>query len=172
MQHPSIGRRYPYVQVAAGYDHTFLLKSDGTAVACGRNLEDQCNIPALADGATYVQVAAGFDHTVLLKSDGTAVACGSNGSGQCNIPALAEGEAYGLKQIVLTVHLVNSQAVFYLLSGREFVRIEVDTADDFAGILMKFKKEIGPDHRRYHVVLPTGGPLRSAMPTAKRRRLE
>ena len=73
---------------------------------------------------------------------------------------------------LLTVHLVNSQAVFYLLSGRELVRIEVDTADDFAGILRKFKKEIWPDHRRYHVVLPTGAPLRSAMPTAKRRRLE
>ena len=114
----------------------------------------------------------GACYTVLLKSDGNAVACGCNDFGQCNIPALAEGEVYGLKQIVLTVHLVNSQAVFYLLSGRELVRIAVDTADDFAGILRKFKKEIWPDHRRYHVVLPTGAPLRSAMPTAKRRRLE
>ena len=120
----------------------------------------------------YVQVAARLCHTVLLKSDGNAVARGSNRSGQCNIPALAEGEAYGLTQIVLTVHLENSQAIFYLLSGRELVRIEIDTADDFAGILRKFKKEIGSDHRRYHVVLPTGGPLRSAMPTEKRRRLE
>ena len=118
------------------------------------------------------QCAAGDRHTVLLKSDGTAVACGRNASGQCNIPALAEGEAYGLKQIVLTVHLVNSQAVFYLLSGKELVRIEVDMADDFAGILRKFRKEIWPDHRKYHVVLPTEEPLRSAMPTAKRRRLE
>ena len=119
-----------------------------------------------------MQVAAGARHTVLLKSDGNAVACGRNDSGQRNIPALAEGEVYGLKQIVLTVHFVNSQAVFYLSSGRELVRIAVDTADDLAGILMKFKKEIWPDHRRYHVVLPTGAPLRSAMPTAKRRRLE
>ena len=111
-------------------------------------------------------------HTVLLKSDGTAVACGSNRDGQCDIPALAEGEAYGIKQIVLTVHLATHYAVFHLLSGRELCRIEIDAADDFDAIEQKFIRQRGPDYRRYRVVWPTGDPLRSAMPTAKRRRLD
>jgi len=77
-----------YTQVAAGSYHTVLLRSDGTAVACGRQGNGQCNIPALDDGLTYTQVAAGDYHTVLLRCDGTAVACGNNKYGQCNIPAL------------------------------------------------------------------------------------
>ena len=80
--------------LAAGDYHTVLLKSDGTAVACGSNGDGQCDIPALVAGATYTQVAAGYSHTVLLKSDGTAVACGSNARGQCDIPALVAGATY------------------------------------------------------------------------------
>merc|ERR1712159_978354 len=77
-----------YTQVAAGVCHTVLLKSDGTAVACGHNRNGQCSIPPLDEGLTYTQVAAGACHTVLLKSDGTAVACGNNRKGQCSIPPL------------------------------------------------------------------------------------
>merc|ERR1712034_221249 len=33
-------------QVAAGRSHTVLLKSDGAAVACGRNNDGQCDIPS------------------------------------------------------------------------------------------------------------------------------
>merc|ERR1712007_279754 len=69
--------------------HTVLLRSDGTAVACGNNDWGQCNIPELGD-LTYTQVAAGGRHTVLLRSDGTAVACGANDDGQCNIPELGD----------------------------------------------------------------------------------
>ena len=36
-----------YSQVSAGHYHTVLLRSDGRAVACGRNDEGQCNIPGL-----------------------------------------------------------------------------------------------------------------------------
>ncbi|CAK0832031.1 unnamed protein product [Prorocentrum cordatum] len=76
------------------YDHTVLLRSDGTAVACGRNDNGQCDIPALVAHLTYTQVAGGGFHTVLLRSDGTAVACGDNDEGQCNIPALVAGLTY------------------------------------------------------------------------------
>ena len=58
-------------QVAAGRAHTVLLRSDGTAVACGRNFDGQCTIPALEGELSYTQVAAGDEHTVLLRSDGT-----------------------------------------------------------------------------------------------------
>jgi len=50
---------------------SYQLGCDGTAVACGRNLEGQCNIPPLFGDLTYIQAAAGRHHTVLLRSDGT-----------------------------------------------------------------------------------------------------
>ena len=63
---------------SAGKRHTVLLRSDGTAFACGDNTRGECDIPALSEGVTYVQVVAGAGFTVLLRSDGTAVACGMN----------------------------------------------------------------------------------------------
>ena len=59
-----------YTQVAAGVYHPALLKSDGTAVACGKNDRGQCNIPALDGDVAYAQDAAGSFRTVFLKSDG------------------------------------------------------------------------------------------------------
>jgi alpha-tubulin suppressor-like RCC1 family protein len=71
--------------------HTVLLRSDGVAVACGRNNQGQCNIPPLDEGLSYSSVSAGYDHTVLLRSDGHAVCCGQNDFGQCDIPPLKPG---------------------------------------------------------------------------------
>ena len=71
--------------------HTVLLRSDGVAVACGRNSQGQCNIPPLDEGLSYSHVSAGYDHTVLLRSDGRAVCCGQNDFGQCDIPPLQPG---------------------------------------------------------------------------------
>merc|ERR1712232_233225 len=83
---PALDGQLSYTQVAAGSDHTVLLRSDGSAVACGGNAKGQCDIPALDGQLSYTQVAAGHSHTVLLRSDGSAVACGANGSGECSIP--------------------------------------------------------------------------------------
>lgn len=83
-----------YTQVSAGGNHTVLLRSDGCAIACGKNGSQQCSIPSLPDGFSYTQVSAGGNHTVLLRSDGQAVACGLNNDGQCNIPPLDEGMMY------------------------------------------------------------------------------
>eukprot|EP00435_Cladocopium_sp_Y103_P056776 s1077_g19.t1 len=80
--------------VAAGVQHTVLLRSDGNAVAIGHNEYGQCNIPALDEGIAYTQISAGYNHTVFLRSDGCAFAVGDNRNGQCNIPALDEGMAY------------------------------------------------------------------------------
>ena len=79
---------------AAGCLHTVLLRSDGTAVACGDDGGGRCRIPALEGEVTYTQVAAGVYHTVLLRSDGTAVACGYDGDGRCRIPALEDAVTY------------------------------------------------------------------------------
>jgi hypothetical protein len=68
--------------VAAGGWHTVGLKSDGTVVAVGRNMDGECGVGAWTD---ITQVAAGGMHTVGLRDDGTLVAAGDNGYGQCDI---------------------------------------------------------------------------------------
>ncbi len=86
-----------YVAIAAGATHSLALKSDGSLVAWGNNIQDQCNVPA---GNDYEAVAAGYYHSLALKSDGTVVAWGSNDDGQCNVPAgqdyvaISAGEAH------------------------------------------------------------------------------
>eukprot|EP00929_Paragymnodinium_shiwhaense_P085035 TRINITY_DN45504_c0_g1_i1.p1 TRINITY_DN45504_c0_g1~~TRINITY_DN45504_c0_g1_i1.p1 ORF type:complete len:850 (+),score=231.25 TRINITY_DN45504_c0_g1_i1:55-2550(+) len=91
--------------IAAGGQHSVLLRSDGHAVACGLNKDRQCAVPE-EDTVTYSHVAAGGKHTLLLQQDGCAFAVGSNDAGQCDIPALMSGETYvevaaGFKHSVL-----------------------------------------------------------------------
>merc|ERR1712232_115928 len=52
-----------YTQAAAGGLHTVLLRSDGTAVACGDNYDGRCDLPALEPGTTYTEQAG--NKTVL-----------------------------------------------------------------------------------------------------------
>ena len=149
-----------YTQVAAGGWDTVLLKSDGTAVAFGENGDGQCNIQGPPEGITYTQVAAGDEHTVLLKSDGTAAAFGGNYHGQCNIPALADGVKYtsneGMPRTVLSLHFGNGYAAFCLLNGEERLRIEVNAADSFSDLRLRYVKGMEGAHGRFNVVLPTG----------------
>ena len=77
---------------SAGGEHSVLLRSDGSAVACGLNDRGQCDIPPLEEGVCYTQVSAGDRHSVLLRSDGSAVACGMTSF--CVIPRMEEGMCY------------------------------------------------------------------------------
>ena len=90
----SFTHSHTYTQISAGVNHTVLLCTDGSVVACGSNGVGQCDIPPLDEGVSYTQISAGNGHTVLLRSDGSVVACGSNGVGQCDIPPLDEGVSY------------------------------------------------------------------------------
>ncbi len=74
--------------VAAGGNHTVVLKSDGTVTAWGRDIEGQTNVPSGLTGVTAI--AAGNNHTVALKSDGTVAAWGDNTSGQTAVSGLTK----------------------------------------------------------------------------------
>ena len=68
--------------VSAGLDHTVGLKSDGTVVAVGANIINQCDVEGWTD---IVAVSAGSSQTVGLKADGTVVAVGYDNDGRCDV---------------------------------------------------------------------------------------
>jgi len=77
--------------VSVGGWHSLLLRSDGDAIAVGRN-----DLGQLGDGTTMtstfprrmingggsISVSAGYQHSLILKKDGTAWAVGGNECGQ------------------------------------------------------------------------------------------
>ena len=101
--------------VAAGWEHVVGLMADGTVVAAGYNLRDQCNV---SDWKNIISIAANALQTVGLKSDGTVVATGSNTDGQCevsnwkNIVGIAVGNFHtvGLKSNGTVVAVGNNAA--------------------------------------------------------------
>jgi hypothetical protein len=72
------------VAIAAGDYHSLALKSDGTIVGWGNNVNGAVTIPAAAK--SIVAIAAGAYHSLGLKSDGTVLAWGYNGSGVGSVP--------------------------------------------------------------------------------------
>ncbi|MFZ2277983.1 MAG: cadherin-like beta sandwich domain-containing protein [Prosthecobacter sp.] len=87
------------VAIAAGYNHSLALCSDGTLVGWGLNSSGQLGnlagsltfVPAVVNaangvsalyGKTVVSIAAGGNHSLALCSDGTVVAWGANSNGQ------------------------------------------------------------------------------------------
>merc|ERR1719291_779736 len=119
--------------LAGGGTHTVLLRSDGSAVACGENYFGQCDLPTLDADLTYTQVAAGGRHTVLLRSDGSAVACGCNEYGQCDLPALVPGLSY-------TAHLLPTLLLQASLDGDAMRFVAFDGAE-------RYRTGAGPDAR-------------------------
>ncbi len=84
------------VAVAAGYNTSSALCSDGSVVAWGRNDYGQLGNNSLVDravpvavtstgalsGKTFVAISVGYRHSLALCSDGTIAAWGANFSGQ------------------------------------------------------------------------------------------
>ena len=95
------------VKVAAGSQHTVLLKSDGTVWVAGRNNYGQLGLSGtwsrygftqVPDVSGIVDVSAGDYHTVLLKNDGTVWVTGANGSGRLGL-GYPDGEHFGFVQV-------------------------------------------------------------------------
>ncbi|MDZ4289316.1 MAG: cadherin-like beta sandwich domain-containing protein, partial [Prosthecobacter sp.] len=94
------------IAVAAGYQHSVALCSDGTLAAWGDNFEGQLGdnknsapqslvpVAVTASGALAgkmaIAVSAGYYHTLALCSDGTMVAWGSNRNGQLGNNSLTD----------------------------------------------------------------------------------
>ena len=79
-------------QVACGYNHTFILKNDGSLWSCGNNGQGQLGLGDYTDRNTFTQVttninndvkqlACGYSHTFILKNDGSIWGWGNNAGG-------------------------------------------------------------------------------------------
>ena len=78
-------------QVACGYSHTNVIKTDGTLWTWGYNTNGQLGdntivsksspVQTIAGGTNWKQVSAGFVHTAAIKTDGTLWLWGYNGEG-------------------------------------------------------------------------------------------
>jgi hypothetical protein len=165
-----------YTQVSAGGCHAMLLRSDGSAVACGQNDWRQCSIPPLDENVTYTQVSAGDYHTVLLRSDGCAVACGSNVNGKSSIPALKSWRQWlsfqspslryisdlkplGRKPERVLQLCFNREAdaivlICFGLDGLEVLRLRASGADLAAEVSSQLARQA--DEQQLRVVLPDG----------------
>src|SRR6185295_17688406 len=74
---PALPAGLAYVKIAAGFEHSLAIRSDGSVVAWGRNDRCQSNVPELGAGVEFVEVAAGLKHTLARRSDGTVALCGA-----------------------------------------------------------------------------------------------
>lgn len=78
------------VQIAAGYEHSLALQSDGTVWAWGWNIYGELGTSGsyqvapvrISDFSGVVQISAGGFDSFALKSDGTVWAWGYNGNGE------------------------------------------------------------------------------------------
>jgi alpha-tubulin suppressor-like RCC1 family protein len=75
--------------IAAGLNHSLILKTDGTLMGCGYNAYGELGDNTSANHSTPFQmatnvesIAAGYYATLMVKSDGTLWVCGQNTFGQ------------------------------------------------------------------------------------------
>ena len=68
--------------IAAGSEHTIVLREDGTVVAAGNNENGRCDVSGWRN---IVAIAAGEQHTAGLQADGTVVTIGNNRYGQLDV---------------------------------------------------------------------------------------
>ena len=71
------------VEIAAGFKHNIVLKSDGSILGWGLNDYGQASPP---EGNNFVSIAAGEYHNVALRSDGIIVCWGDDANDQATPP--------------------------------------------------------------------------------------
>ena len=81
--------------VYCGFNHTLILKNDGTLWGCGLNNYGQLGLGDTTNRNTFTEITTnandikeiycGWEHTIILKNDGTLWGCGANGYGQLGL---------------------------------------------------------------------------------------
>lgn len=177
---PPLDEGMSYTQIAAGQNHTVLLRSDGVAVAFGHNHDGQCNIPPLGPGIVYTQVSAGSQHTVLLQSDGRVIACGKNSTGRCDIPSPDPGHWYiaacltTCKPRILQLDFLGEHdaevLTCYSVAGEEILRLDARGSDLVWDSYKRISCKLNVPLQNLQVVFPDGEllvPLCRANPAAR-----
>ncbi|MFM7052134.1 MAG: FG-GAP-like repeat-containing protein [Planctomycetota bacterium] len=87
---PALGGSLRYTEVAAGTDHTALLRSDGTVVCVGSNAAGQCDV--VDSILAYDMIRCGSNFTLVRDLNGDIVGWGANGAG-AGVPPVLSGRA-------------------------------------------------------------------------------
>ena len=82
-------------QIYCGWEHTFILKNDGTLWGCGYNGNGQLGLGDTNNRTTFTQITTNTDniksiycgagHSFILKNDGTLWSCGNNAYGRLGL---------------------------------------------------------------------------------------
>ena len=122
------------VTVAAGYQHSLALCSDGTVAAWGSNSSGQLGDNSKIDssvpvavrtdegtsalfGKTVVALAAGFGHSLALCSDGTMAAWGRNASGELGNNSSTESAVPVAVSVTSGVSVLFGKSVVAIAAG-------------------------------------------------------
>lgn len=71
--------------ISGGSAHNLAVRSNGTVIGWGYNVDGECDVPAGLSDVTAV--AAGNSHSLALRKNGTVIGWGYNGEGECDVPA-------------------------------------------------------------------------------------
>jgi alpha-tubulin suppressor-like RCC1 family protein len=117
-------------QIVCGYQHTIILKKDGTVWACGFNQYGQLGLNDTNHRTTFKQVttnisdikqiAGGYAFTFILKNDDTVWASGYNGYGQLGLGDTIDKTTFTqvpLSQLIDEYEMNRLKLYYYLLDN-------------------------------------------------------
>ena len=118
-----------FIAIAAGYENSLALKSNGTTMAWGSCRAGVCNTP---EGNDFVAIATGWLHSLALKSDGTIVGWGTNYYGQSDVP---EGNDFAaIEAGFLYSVVVKSDGSLFAWGWNGEGECDVPSGNDFVGV--------------------------------------
>ena len=102
-------------QISCGYNHTFILKNDGSIWGCGLNTYGQLGLGDTNDRTTFTQVitninndikqiSCGYNHTFILKNDGSIWGCGLNTYGQLGLGDVDDNVHSTFTQVITNIN--------------------------------------------------------------------
>ena len=83
---------YDVKSIYCGFNHTIILKNDGTLWGCGQNNNGQLGLGDATNRKIFIKITddvksvnCGHDYTLILKNDSTLWGCGDNSVGQLGL---------------------------------------------------------------------------------------